>query len=205
MDPKAPSERELQLSNRVVMLWATMGDAYLRDKQLEPAEKYLKASWAWTRSPIVADRLGQLYEQQGRKTDAIKFYSAAVSKYTSFPYDKSQPRLDALMAGDKDAQATIEQNMHTTLREQPVLLPVPKEQISPGQANYRLIFAPQDKVDAHFVYGTNGMDRLQPLVAAAKYPVFFPETLRVTLIRQAEVMCTQTACSVVFVSIVGKP
>ena len=187
VDPS--SSTALTQSNRIAMMWGVIGDAYLRDHQLDLAEKYLKAAWAWTGANVLADRLGQLYEQQGKKDRAIRFYCTAIHPVYLFP--KSRARLIALAGGEEEAKSLFQQNAKSIAHDKGIYVPLQEGQVFDGaNARFQLIFAGEGKVDAKFMSGKSVLQALEPALSSATYPVTFPESIKVALAKQAEMFCS---------------
>jgi tetratricopeptide (TPR) repeat protein len=72
------TEEELHSTQRIGSFWDTLGWVHFRLGHLDEAEKYLHASWILTQEAVVADHLGQLYEQRQRRQDAIHMYRLAL-------------------------------------------------------------------------------------------------------------------------------
>ncbi|HEY3926859.1 MAG TPA: DUF3857 domain-containing protein [Candidatus Koribacter sp.] len=58
-------------ATNLAAIWDTLGWVYFQAGELKRAESYLHAAWTLMQNADVGDHLGQLYEKEGRKKDAI--------------------------------------------------------------------------------------------------------------------------------------
>jgi predicted negative regulator of RcsB-dependent stress response len=100
------SQRDLGLVISLDANWDTLGWVYLGRGDLNKAEKYVAAAWILGQHGEVGDHLGQLYEKEGRKDDAIRAYAMAMSGLRPTP--ETRTHLAALVGGDGKVTATTD-------------------------------------------------------------------------------------------------
>jgi tetratricopeptide (TPR) repeat protein len=59
--------------------WDTLGWVYFRLNDLPRAERYVKAAWRVSQSPVIGEHLGRIYEKQGKRLAAVHIYQLAHS------------------------------------------------------------------------------------------------------------------------------
>ncbi len=102
LDTVGPSQAGLVSS--LSAFWDTMGWIKFKQGNLKAAEDYIHAAWMLDDHSDVGDHLGQIYEKQGRRQDAIRAYALALT-YPNPPAEL-RPRLAALV-GEKKVDAEI--------------------------------------------------------------------------------------------------
>ena len=75
--------------------WDTLGWVYFRMSRLSEAEQYLSAAWDLSQDSLVADHLGQLYEQEHKAAPAIRMYHLALAADSNL--SDTRKRLDHLV------------------------------------------------------------------------------------------------------------
>lgn len=92
------------LVETIATFWDTMGWIKFKQGNLPAAETYINAAWLLADDAAIGDHLGQIYEKEGRRDDAIHTYALALT-YPNPPVE-TPGRLVAL-AGKKDAETEI--------------------------------------------------------------------------------------------------
>jgi tetratricopeptide (TPR) repeat protein len=149
--------------NRVRLLlaaWDTQGWIAFRRGDLKTAEKFADAAWRWSQHPEIGFHLGQIYEAEGNRAEAIRVYQRVASEEDSA---EVQARLTALRApktasGGDLAQMRTTKIVNTTGKS--------------GLADFFVLFSVKGVEDARFF---SGAEALRPLTAAiVKAPFEFP-------------------------------
>jgi tetratricopeptide (TPR) repeat protein len=65
----------LEVMRRLGMYWDTLGWAHYRKRNFDSALNYLVPAWELLGDAIVAQHIGELYEAQGNKTSAERYYA----------------------------------------------------------------------------------------------------------------------------------
>lgn len=90
------------LVQTIATFWDTMGWIKFKQGNLAAAETYINAAWFLADDAAVGDHLGQIYEKQGRRDDAIHTYALALD--CPNPPLETRGRLAALI-GEKKIDA----------------------------------------------------------------------------------------------------
>ena len=68
---------DLRSTPSLASFWDSLGWVYFKLENLDQAQKYLNAAWTISQSPVIGDHLGQVYEQQHKKDEAVRMYRLA--------------------------------------------------------------------------------------------------------------------------------
>ncbi len=182
--------------------WDTLGWVYFRLKNYDQAERYTEASWRLLLGGLEADHLGQIYEAQHRKGDAIRMYRIAIAfgspKYLPLDIPKIKERLARL--GGSSGPTVAANDEANKMRS--FLLP----RLVEGEANaeFFLLFSPQEKSPGFAIKGVRfikGSDKLKSagkMLSSINYRVRFPDNDPAHIIRRGIVGCYKyTGCSIV--------
>jgi Flp pilus assembly protein TadD len=184
---------------KIGMYWDTLGWVHFRLGQLDQAEAYLQAAWLLEQSPVEADHLGQVYEQQQKKTKAIHMYRLAIAtpeaKAPGGSWDETRHRLEHL-TGSKAPDAMDLLRGDPSGGELSELRTVKLKPLISGSATaeFFLLFSPGPKVeDVKFISGSENLKTAVQALSAAKYQVTFPEGSSAHLVRRAILMCSSVS------------
>jgi tetratricopeptide (TPR) repeat protein len=95
---------QVALTTSLPNYWETMGWIKFKQNDLKSAKAYISAAWMINDDATIGDHLGQIYENEGRKDDAIHAYALALN--CSHPPPETRGRLAALV-GDKKVDSEI--------------------------------------------------------------------------------------------------
>lgn len=168
-------------ASRLAAYWDTLGWAYFRTGDLQKAEKYLNAGWHLSQDPTIADHLGQLYEKEGKKHDAIRAYQWAEA--TGHAPDNSDARLRAL-GGSGGGYNPV--NLQDLRMAQVAISPKPKEH---AHADFILALAADGKVTSEFVSGSDELRNAGNSLASAKFNLSFPDEGPAQIVRRGILDC----------------
>ena len=193
------SDRDLAISPSLAAYWDTLGWVYFGRGNLDKAEKYIEAAWSLDQHSDVADHLGQIYEKEGRKNDALYAYGAAVATPNSSAETKA--RLLALAGTEKDSSdATRRGGEHSSNVR---TFTIPKVAGTQGSAQFFLVFSnssPGAHVDGvKFISGDDKLRLYTEALHTVKYRVLFPDDSPTRLLRRGVLTCESTASDCSFV------
>jgi hypothetical protein len=136
----------------------------------------------------VGDHLGQIYEKQGRKADALRTYAQALA--ATRPVPETKGRLVAL-AGGADKVEGLRQEGGAELSEMRTVYlgKLLKEKTA---ADFFLVLSPGTGDKAEEVKFIRGSENARPLAEAlrgAKFPAAFPDETPTRIVRRGMLTC----------------
>lgn len=138
----------VQLINALSPYWDTLGWIKFQRRQLDEAEKYIRAAWELADYTTIGYHLARIYEAQGRKTEAEEMYAEALAVIA--PGDNSeedQPearrRLAALLESEALVDGRVRDSKSRVSAKRPISIPN-SARIS-GADQYLLILGPDAK------------------------------------------------------------
>jgi predicted Zn-dependent protease len=174
----------------VGLAWARAGWAHhLKHENLD-AIRYLQAAFDLTTSPVVANRLGRVYESAGDKTKAQRLY--ALSSALGGPDSD-----DALARLKKLAPAAADDMVRKATAEVAALRAVKLAKVASdakSASSLHLVFdgtAKPERID--YAPDLKGAEHA---ILNANYPVTFPEISSVKVVRQGALACQSSGCVV---------
>lgn len=193
---------------RVVSLgatWDTLGWAYFRNGDLVKAEKFLQAAWILLQVSASADHLGQLYERQGKKAEAIHFYRLAIAAHRDSP--ETRDRLEKL-GGTADDRVTLRRGRPgsaLTVSAEDELsqmrsIPVPNYSQRDGHAEFFVLLSPKGVIEANFISGDPKLKEAASILPKINFKLPFPDDGPEKIVRRGILSCspyTTPLCSFV--------
>jgi tetratricopeptide (TPR) repeat protein len=165
--------------------WDTLGWVHLAQGDFKRAEKFVRAAWLLLQNAEVGDHLGQIYEKQGRRDDAVRMYALALN--AERPDEKTRDRLAALVGGADRVEAALHEQHDALARGRTIVLDQPGA--AGASADFFVVFARGPVETVKFI---GGDERLRPLVdalAKAKFDVVFPDDDSVKIVRRGTLSC----------------
>jgi tetratricopeptide (TPR) repeat protein len=184
---------DLGLTNGIAAYWDTLGWVHFRMGHLQLAEKYLKASWDLSQSPVMADHLAQVYEKENKKTEAIHLYKLALAvssgplgadtiksevrkRLERLGVKAEEPRYGAFPGGDELSQIRTIKLSRLVAENQ--------------SADVLLLLGPGPKVeDVKFISGSEAMKATAKTLRSATIQQSFPDDGPTRLVRRGLVSC----------------
>jgi TonB family protein len=191
-------------ASRIASYWDTWGWIRFQTGDLPEAEKYVRCAWLIHPLGINSDHLGQIYEKQGRKADAIRMYQMALA--TDSSAGETRERLAAL-AGPEANIATMTEEGRSLLKESSTIAVKNSHQVE-GFAEFWILLSPGPAVRG--VKFISGDDELAPFakdLESVPYPNTFPEATELKLLRRARLACTHSSpdCRLQMISSLSVP
>jgi Flp pilus assembly protein TadD len=182
--------RDLGQTAMLAHCWDTLGWVAFADGKLDQAQKYLTSAWQLSRGSVEADHVAQVFEAQGDKERAIRFYALAMNAHR--PESETRPRLVALVGGDDKADAVIAKNRDefSTLST----IKVPNANKSEGKADFFVLLktgsGPEVVVDGvRFVSGEEKLEPLADALRTVRYDQSLPDSTPVKILRRGTLSC----------------
>ena len=174
-------------------VWDTLGWVYFRVGDLAKAERYVRAGWMLGQIPALADHLGQIYERQGNKEAAIRFYQRALA--VNLGMDEVRARLEKLTPV-RIGKGSVDElgKLRTTA--------VPGLLKKTGSAEFFLLFSPGKIEDAQFISGTEGLRNARDTLLKTHFDVPFPDGSSAKIVRRGILACsayTSPDCQFTFI------
>jgi lipopolysaccharide biosynthesis regulator YciM len=190
---------DLACTLKLGMFWDTLGWVHFRLGHLDQAESYLYAAWLLQQAPVVADHLGQVYEQQKKTKEAIHLYRLALAtpeaQAPGGTWDETRHRLERL-TGAKAPKAMELLRGDPSGSELSELRTAKLKRLVSGtaEAEFFLLFGPGPKVERlQFVTGSNKLRSAGSALVDANFQVAFPEHSSARLLRRGILMCTDVS------------
>jgi tetratricopeptide (TPR) repeat protein/transglutaminase-like putative cysteine protease len=183
------TEKDLQRVSVLAAYWDTLGWVYFRLENLDKAEKYLNAAWTISQSALIGDHLGQVYEQQHKKDQAVRMYRLAlVASPKLVAMKDTQSRLERLGGtvghGRLDSSGREELGKLRTVRLSPIMT-------ESATGEFFLLFGARSKVqEVKFVSGSEKLKSADKALSGAPFDVPLPDDGPTRLIRRGVLSCS---------------
>lgn len=181
--------------------WDTLGWVYFQRGELPLAEKYVHSSWMLMQHGEVGDHLGQIYEKQGRKQEAISTYALALASVRPDP--DTRGHLAKLLGGDQKVQPLVEKATPQLAGVRSVnlgkLLPASdkKEKVA---ADFFVLLSPPGKVESvRYVSGSEELKNVAGALKGSELAGAFPDNNPTKLIRRGTLSCSPASGDCTFV------
>ncbi|HUR36452.1 MAG TPA: DUF3857 domain-containing protein, partial [Terriglobales bacterium] len=185
------SMRDISGVSALGSYWDTLGWVAYKKGEIEKAKKYIQASWRLSHSAEVADHLGQIFEKEGKRDEAIRFYAQALS--AERPVPETKDRLVKL-TGDAKSVAAL-QEKHKAESEASRTFKLKNAIGKAGKADFFVVLATASKdAEVKYIYGA---DELKPFVVQIKaldYGTVFPDTVPTKVVRRGTLDCNTSDC-----------
>ncbi len=191
-------------ASRIASYWDTWGWIRFQKGDLPEAEKYVRCAWMIHPLSVNSDHLGQIYEKQGRRAEAIRMYQMALAADSSAT--ETRERLAALAGPDANITKMIEDG-RGLLKESRTVAIKNSHQVE-GFAEFWILLAPGPAVRG--VKFISGDDELAPFakdLASVSFPNSFPEATELKLLRRGRLACTHSSpdCRLQMISSISVP
>ena len=185
------TERDLGVVQSLAAYWDTLGWVLFQQGNIEKAEKYVESAWSLDQHTDVADHLGQIYEKQGRKEDALRAYAMAVA--SPRPTAETRARLVSAAGSEKKADTAVERNRDTLSSIRTVTFS--KAAKNDGTADFFVLFSNNGSgvtVDGvKFITGDESLKIFSEALRTAKYNVPFPDNAPARILRRGVLSCSK--------------
>ena len=167
--------------------WDTLGWVKFQAADMPQAEKYIAAAWRLCEFTEIGDHLGQIYEKEGRKTDAIVQYEITLGKLYAMP--ETRPRLTALLPPGTDLDAKI--GAVKLKREGGEGIKFKNSHRIDDNGEVWILLKPGPTVaDVQLIRGGDELKETFSDIRAVRFPDTFPDSTSVTLLRRAWLTCS---------------
>jgi Tfp pilus assembly protein PilF len=186
---------DLDCTMKIASFWDTLGWVEFRLGHFDRAERYLNASWLLSQMAVVADHLGQVYEQEKKTDKAIHMYrfAMATSEGRAAAGDEPKKHLEYLGVkppsafGDHRSGDELSQLRTVKLRKFAPTIPS-----GSATSEFFLLFDSSDKAEeALFVSGSESLRSATDALTDATFQVTFPEGSSARIVRRVILMCSK--------------
>jgi tetratricopeptide (TPR) repeat protein len=190
-------KEDLEYPPSLAAFWDTLGWVHFRLGNYDKAEKYLNAAWELTQWPVQGDHLGQVYEQDHKKDQAIRMYRLALAE-ARVPdrMKETQARLEHLGGVTKTGRfgpnGTEELSEMRTFKLQHITSDT-------ASAEFFLLFGPGSKLeDIKFVSGSDKLKSADKALSSVAFKLPFPDDGPTRLLRRGLLSCSPiSGCTLV--------
>jgi tetratricopeptide (TPR) repeat protein len=190
-------KEDLGHPSSLAAFWDTLGWVHFRLGNYEKAEKYLNAAWELSQGPVEGDHLGQVYEQEHKKEQAIRMYRLALAA-SRVPerMTKTRERLDRLggttKAGRFGVNGVEELSQMRTFKLGRIIPDT-------ASAEFFLLFGPGSKLEeVRFVSGPEKLKAAEKVLSSAPFEIRFPDDGPTRIVRRGVLSCSSiSGCSFV--------
>jgi TonB family protein len=167
--------------------WDTLGWIKFQAGDMPQAEKFISAAWGLCEFAAIGDHLGQIYEKEGRKTDAIVQYEITLGKPYAMP--EARARLAALLPSGADLDVKITDAKMKRAAAEGIKFNNSRKIDDNGEL--WLLLKPGPAVTAlQFIRASDALKGADTDIRALHFPDTFPDSTQVTLLRQASLTCS---------------
>lgn len=210
---------DLQHMDELADFCDTLGWAHFRLGQLHQAEKFAAAAWALSQQPDIGDHLGQIYQKEGKRNEAIRLYAFALAGLHPILFmPGSNVETNTLSLGDANAMPKTRQRLTELLKSdsraveavaharddlsQLRTIKLPKITSKSVMAEFFVLFGAGPKVIAvKFISGSDELRSATKYLTTAKYNVSFPDDGPTHIVRRGVLDCEPelSSCQFVFI------
>lgn len=177
-------------TQQLAMYWDTLGWARFQNGNVQEAEKYVQSALMLGPGSIISDHLGQIYEKQGRKEDAIRMCQLALAG--DAPAVATRERLAALVPPETNIDALIEAG-RMKLKEMKAITVKNSGQMEGTAEFWILLSSSPGSTEAKFVTGDQKLASLARDLQGIAYPNSFPDAEQSKLLRRGKLSCAHTS------------
>ena len=178
--------QDLAAAQFLYEIWDTKGWIEFKRGDLDTAEQYINAAWQASGSGTIGEHLGEIYEKQGKREQAIRTYLFSLAGDP--PSDSARGRLTALGVS-KGVDHRIEEARHEMQRERTTAL----QTSGKGSAQFYLLISPAKVEQVKFIKGSEGLKSLSEVLEKTDVGMKFPAAAEVRVVRRAVVTCGTAA------------
>lgn len=185
--------------------WDTLGWVHFEKGNVDLAERYITAAWALQEHSEVAYHLGQIYEKQGKKPEAIHMYALATAASQLVP----EARESLIRLVGKEKSELLSRQASDELRDtRTIKLGVPATTVKGAtEAQFYVVLnpGPGRKAQVTEVKFISGDEKLRPLgsmLKGADFKFVFPDETSTKVIRRGTLFCQSAGggCSFLMLS-----
>ncbi len=197
----AVENADLRRVSQLAAAWDTVGWIDYHEGRIDDAESYILASWMLEQGEEVGEHLGEVYEKEGKKGEALHAYRLALAANSAADrtpgqqpvHDRITARMAALKAaGVKEPVARASDHPWIggdelgLLRSVEVPLPIK----SYASAEFFVLMTRNGVQDASFIRGDDALKAAGSPLKAAKFDTPFPKGSTARIVRRGILSCS---------------
>jgi len=193
------SNEDVRVPSSLGAYWDTLGWVKFQQGKIPDAERYVRCAWQIRSIGVIGDHLGQIYENEDRRAEAMEFYAMALA--APYPVPETSARLVALRGNDKDVDRLTEEARARLAKSHTFEIKNTHDAV--GMAEFWLLLVPGPKVSAvKFITGDQPLRPFTNELQTVMLPDFFPDKTEMRLLRRSKLTCLNAfnACSLVLMS-----
>ncbi|MGH9409213.1 MAG: hypothetical protein ACRD1V_07140, partial [Vicinamibacterales bacterium] len=172
--------------------WDTLGWVYFAKGDMRQAEKYVAPAWQLAQAADVGDHLGQIYEKEGRRADAVRMFAEALGRPN--PADNVREHLRAA-AGSASAPDDLVTKYRDELQAAQTWH-LDFKGASPTKLDVVLLVAPPAQIEGVRIVGADQAPAgLSDVLKKFHAVGMFPDDAPAKLLRVGTVSCREHDCT----------
>jgi hypothetical protein len=176
--------------------WDTEAWALFQTGDYRAAEKYAEAAWKLEQRGVLADHLGQIYEKEGRKQDAIAAWKLALAADSHLDAVKERlEKANPVRVIPKGGKTTTVQRGAPIASEEQLgrmrTVGLPGLVGTKGSAEFFTLLTPKGVEEAQFISGDDALRSATQDLMHAKFDQPFPDNGPEKIARRGIVSCSQ--------------
>ena len=153
-------------------------------------DKYVRSAWQVRSIGEIGDHLGQIYEKQGQKEEAEKFYAMAMAAAGAMA--ETQLRLGSLVGGSVEADRMAKEATASLAESHTIAIKNAKGAEETGE--FWVLVVPGLKISAaKFISGDAELRGLTDILQSTMFPETFPDDKEIKLLRRGKLACLKNA------------
>lgn len=184
------SNDDVRVPSSLGAYWDTLGWVKFQEGDLAAAEKYVRSAWQVRSIGEIGDHLGQIYEKQGQKEKAEKFYAMAMAAPGAMA--DTQLRLASLLGGNVEADRMAKEATASLAESHTFAIKNAKG--AEGIGEFWVLVVPGPKISAaKFISGDAELRSFTDVFESTMFPETFPDDKEIKLLRRGKLACLKTA------------
>jgi tetratricopeptide (TPR) repeat protein len=169
--------------------WDTLGWVYFAKGDTARAEKLVAAAWSLKQDAEVGDHLGQIFEKEGRREDAVRTYAVTMSAERAD--ERTRGRLRALVGNDAGAEVVVREQCDQLQHDRTISLDVTGP--AGSTADFYVLLdnrsGPAVVESVSFISGDEPFRRFGDALTRANFGAAFPDSGPAKILRRGTVSC----------------
>jgi tetratricopeptide (TPR) repeat protein/transglutaminase-like putative cysteine protease len=187
------TDGDLRYVTHMAATWDTMAWILYRQEEFSKAEEFAHAAWMLDPGPTIGLHLGQIYEKQGKKGEAMRTYRLAVASSIAAGMPGVEDARQRLIALKGSSDATTDEESKS-LEELNALrtVSVSSSKDNRGAADFFVLFSPGPRIeDVQFLNGDESSKSVADLLKHTAFDVPFPPGSGARIVRRGTFYCSE--------------